>query len=128
MRSNLLFIPTSSLTTSRRSGPRSTLRINYCYLSNRSSHDIRAMEPRCSRYPKVRRVTATKSGIQVTVASLMIVSSVFHEAESSIQPQSLGRVCDPVGIAEGPTAIDAAKQRRHLGFRLRLVDKLQPTV
>ena len=52
-------------------------------------------------------------GIQVTVASLMIVSSVFHEAESSIQPQSLGRVCDPVGIAEGPTAIDAAPHRLH---------------
>src|SRR5208337_2439748 len=64
--------------------------------------------------------------IQVTVASLMIVSSVFHEAQSSIQPQSLGRVCDPVGIAEGPTAIDAATQRRYFGFRLRLVDKLQP--
>ena len=29
-------------------------------------------------------------------------------------------------IAEGPTAIDAATQRRHFGFRLRLVDKLQP--
>src|SRR5271157_2979055 len=56
----------------------------------------------------------------------MIVSSVFHEAESSIEPQSLGRVCDPVGIAAGPTAIDAAPQRLHFGFRLRLVDKLQP--
>jgi hypothetical protein len=33
---------------------------------------------------------------------------------------------DPVRIAEGPTAIDAAAQRRHIGFRLRLVDKLQP--
>ncbi len=42
------------------------------------------------------------------------------------QPQSLGRVRDPVRIAEGPTAIDAATQRRHFGFRLRLVDKLQP--
>jgi hypothetical protein len=73
---------------------------------------------------RVRRVTATKSEgakgdshqiwrIQVTVASLMIVSSVFDEAESSIQLQSLGRVCDPVGIAEGPTAIDAAPQRLH---------------
>ena len=29
-------------------------------------------------------------------------------------------------LAEGPTAIDAATQRRHFGFRLRLVDKLQP--
>ncbi len=56
----------------------------------------------------------------------MIVSSVFHGAESSIQPQSLVRVRDPVRIAEGPTAIDAATQRRHFGFRLRLVDKLQP--
>src|SRR5208283_1549041 len=64
--------------------------------------------------------------IQATVASLMIVSSVFREAESSIQPQSLGRVCDPVGIAEGPTAIDAAPQRLHFGFCLRLIDKLQP--
>ena len=42
------------------------------------------------------------------------------------QPQSLGRVRDPVRIAEGPTAIDAATQRRHFGFRLRLVDNLQP--
>ncbi len=56
----------------------------------------------------------------------MIVSSVFHGAESSIQPQSLVRVRDPVRIAEGPTAIDAATQRRHFGFRLRLVDNLQP--
>ena len=31
-----------------------------------------------------------------------------------------------VRIAEGPTAIDAATQRRHFGFRMRLVDKLQP--
>src|SRR5208337_1025639 len=42
------------------------------------------------------------------------------------QPQSLGRVRDPVRIAEGPTAIDAATQRRHFGFRLRSVDNLQP--
>ena len=38
-----------------------------------------------------------------------------------------GRVCDPVGIAEGPTAIDAATQCRHFGFRLRLVDNLKPS-
>jgi hypothetical protein len=42
------------------------------------------------------------------------------------QPQSFGRVRDPVRIAEGPTAIDAAPQRHHFGFRLRLVDNLQP--
>ncbi len=42
------------------------------------------------------------------------------------QPQSLGRVRDPVRIAEGPTAVDAATQRRHFRFRLRLVDNLQP--
>src|SRR5271157_113317 len=35
-------------------------------------------------------------------------------------------VRDPVRIAEGPTAIDATTQRRHFGFRLRLVNKLQP--
>ena len=29
-------------------------------------------------------------------------------------------------IAERPTVNDAATQRRHFGFRLRLVDKLQP--
>ncbi len=44
----------------------------------------------------------------------------------AFEPQSLGRVRDPVRIAEGPTAMDAATQRRHFGFRLRLVDKLQP--
>ena len=42
----------------------------------------------------------------------------------AFEPQSLGRVRDPVRIAEGPTAMDAATQRRHFGFRL--VDKLQP--
>src|SRR5208283_4491213 len=42
------------------------------------------------------------------------------------QTQSLGRVRDPVSLADGPTAIEAATQRRHFGFRLRLVDKLQP--
>src|SRR5271157_2865171 len=55
-----------------------------------------------------------------------IVSSVFHRAEPCIRAQSLGRVRDPVRIADGPTAIDAATQRRHFGFRLRLVGKLQP--
>jgi len=44
----------------------------------------------------------------------------------AFEPQSLGRVRDPVRLAEGPTSIDAASQRRHFGFRLRLVDKLQP--
>ena len=32
-----------------------------------------------------------------------IVSSVFHGAEPCIRAQSLGRVRDPVRIAEGPT-------------------------
>ena len=66
--------------------------------------------------------------IQVIVASLMIVSSVFREAEIVYSsPNRLAvSVTQSVGIAEGPTAIDAAPQRHHFGFRLRLVDKLQP--
>jgi hypothetical protein len=64
--------------------------------------------------------------IQVTVASLRLFLRSSTGPNRRFQPQSLGRVRDPVRIAEGPTAIDAATQRRHFGFRLRLVDKLQP--
>ena len=75
-------------------------------------------------------MTATKSGesnLENTESTSKrgkptIVSSVFHGAEPCIPAQSLGRVRDPVRIAEGPTAIGAATQRRHFGFRLRLVD------
>ena len=82
------------------------------------------------------RSTATKSlenqiwrtqRVQVNVASLRLFLWSSTGPNRRFQPQSLGRVRDPVRIAEGPTAIDAATQRRHFGFRLRLVDKLQPS-
>ena len=62
----------------------------------------------------------------VTVASLRLFLRSSTGPNRRFQPQSLGRVRDPVRIAEGPTAIDAATQRRHFGFRLWLVDMLQP--
>src|SRR5208337_2227670 len=62
----------------------------------------------------------------VTVASLRLFLRSSTGPNRRFQPQSLGRVRDPVRIAEGRTAIDAATQRRHFGFRLRLVDNLQP--
>ncbi len=64
--------------------------------------------------------------IQVTVASLRLFLRSSTGPNRPFQPQSLGRVRGPVSIAEGPTAIDAATQHRHFGFRLRLVNKLQP--
>jgi hypothetical protein len=80
-------------------------------------------------------VTATKFGEYrrkkrrqppVTVASLRLFLRSSTGPDCRFQPQSLGRVRDPVRIAEGPTAIDATTQRRHFGFRLRLIDNLQP--
>src|SRR5271157_6238036 len=62
----------------------------------------------------------------VTVASLRLFLRCSTGPNRAFEPQSLGGVRDPVRIAEGPTAMDAATQRRHFGFRLRLVDKLQP--
>ena len=65
--------------------------------------------------------------IQVTVESLMIVSSVFGLPRGRIVHSSPNRLAVSVtrsGSSEGPTAIDAATQRRHFGFRLRLVDNL----
>jgi len=82
---------------------------------------------------EAEKETATKSGEYrrkkrreppVTVASLRLSLRPSTGPNRPFQPQSLGRVRDPVRIAEGPTAIDAATQRRH--FRLRLVDNLQP--
>ena len=64
--------------------------------------------------------------VQVNVASLRLFLRSSTGPNRAFEPQSLGRVRDPVRIAEGPTVIDAATQRRHFGFRLRLVDKLQP--
>ena len=64
--------------------------------------------------------------VQVNLASLRLFLRSSTGPNRAFEPQSLGRVRDPVRIAEGPTAIDAATQRRHFGFRLRLVDKLQP--
>jgi len=64
--------------------------------------------------------------VQVNVASLRLFLRSSTGPNRAFEPQSLGRVRHPVRIAEGPTAIDAATQRRHFGFRLRLVDKLQP--
>jgi len=64
--------------------------------------------------------------VQVNVACLRLFLRSSTGPNRAFEPQSLGRVRDPVRIAEGPTAIDAATQRRHFGFRLRLVDKLQP--
>src|SRR5271157_2895886 len=46
--------------------------------------------------------------IQVTVASLRLFLRSSTGPNRPFQPQSLGRVRDPVRIAEGPTAIDAA--------------------
>src|SRR5271157_3376793 len=65
-------------------------------------------------------------GVQVNGASLRLFLRSSTGPNRAFEPQSLGRVRDPVRIAEGPTAIDAVTQRRHFGFRLRLVDKLQP--
>ncbi len=65
--------------------------------------------------------------VQVNVASLRLFLRSSTGPNRALEPQSLGRVRDPVRIAEGPTPIDAATQRRHFGFRLRLVDKLQPS-
>jgi len=59
----------------------------------------------------------------VTVASLRLFLRSSTGPNRRFQPQSLGRVRDPVRIVEGPTAVDAATQRRHFGFRLWLVDK-----
>src|SRR5208337_4584823 len=87
--------------------------------------------------PERKNETATKSGEYrrkkrrqppVTVASPRLFLRPSTGPNRPFQPQSLGRVRDPVRIAEGPTAIDAATQRRHFGFRLRLVDNLQPIV
>src|SRR5208337_967687 len=64
--------------------------------------------------------------VHVTESSLRLFPRSSTGPNRPFQPQSLGRVRDPVRIAEGPTAIDATTQRRHFGFRLRLVDKLQP--
>src|SRR5271157_1967868 len=64
--------------------------------------------------------------VQVNVASLRLFLRSSTGPNRAFEPQSLGRVRDPVRIAEGPTALDAATQRRHFGFRLRLVDNLQP--
>ena len=65
--------------------------------------------------------------VQVNVASLRLFLRSSTGPNRAFEPQSLGRVRDPVRIAEGPTAMDAATQRRHFGFRLRLADKLQPS-
>ena len=64
--------------------------------------------------------------VQVNVASLRLFLRSSTGPSHAFEPQSLGRVRDRFRIAEGPNAIDAATQRRHFGFRLRLVDKLQP--
>src|SRR5208337_3222341 len=64
--------------------------------------------------------------VQVNEASLRLFLRSSTGPNRAFEPQSLGRVRDPASIAEGPTAIDAATHRRHFGFRLRLVDKLQP--
>src|SRR5271157_2812384 len=64
--------------------------------------------------------------VQVNVASLRLFLRPSTGPNRAFEPQPLGRVRDPVRIAEGPTAIEAATQRRHFGFRLRLVDNLQP--
>ncbi len=66
-------------------------------------------------------------GVQVNVASLRLFLRSSTGPSRAFEHQSLGRVRDPVRIAEGPTAMDAATQRRRFGFRLRLVDKLQPS-
>src|SRR5271166_1881360 len=56
--------------------------------------------------------------VQANVASLQLFLRSSTGPNRAFEPQSLGRVRDPVRIAEGPTAIDAATQRRHFGFRL----------
>ena len=58
--------------------------------------------------------------VQVNVASLRLFLRSSTGPNRAFEPQLLGRVRDPVRIAEGPTAMDAATQRRHFGFRLRL--------
>ncbi len=72
-------------------------------------------------------MTATKSG-ESDLENKESTSKRWSSTgpNRAFEPRSLGRVRDPVRIAKGPTAIDAATQRRHFGFRLRLVDKLQP--
>ncbi len=64
--------------------------------------------------------------VQVNGASLRLFLRSSTGPNRAFEPQSLGRVRDPVRIAEGLTAMDAATQRRHFGFRLRLVEKLPP--
>ena len=81
--------------------------------------------PAFLQYLQSGRVRRTQK-VQVNVASLRLFLRSSTGPNRAFEPQSLGRVRDPVRIAEGPTAIDAATQRRHFGFRLRLVDKLQP--
>ena len=70
-------------------------------------------------------MTATKFGESriksrrqspITAANLRFFLRSSTGPNGRFQPQSLGRVRDPVRIAEGPTAIDAARHRRHLGF------------
>jgi len=51
--------------------------------------------------------------VQVNVASLRLFLRSSTGPNRVFESQSLGRVRDPVRIAEGPTAIDAATQRRH---------------
>ncbi len=76
--------------------------------------------------PNLENRIWTTQRVQVNVASLRLFLRSSTGPNRAFEPRSLGRVRDPVRIAEGPTAIDAATQRRHFGFRLRLVDKLQP--
>jgi len=79
-----------------------------------------------SQPPNLENTGERRRQPPVTVASLRLFLRSSTGPNRRFQPQSLGRVRDPVRIAEGPTAIDAATQCRHFGFRLRLVDKLQP--
>src|SRR5271157_2722581 len=72
---------------------------------------------------KTRLSRVVVQRVQVNVASLRLSLRSSTGPNRAFEPQSLGRGHDPVRIAEGPTAIDAATQRRHFGFRLRLVDK-----
>ena len=73
---------------------------------------------------------ATKSGeyteSKVNLACLRLFLRSSTGPNRAFEARSLGRVRDPFRIAEGPNAFDSATQRRHFGFRLRLVDKLQP--
>src|SRR5271166_747492 len=57
--------------------------------------------------------------VRVNVASLRLFLRSSTGPNRAFEHKSHGRVRDPVRIAEGPTAIDAATQRRHFGFRLR---------